>query len=88
MENSLSIKQALKVFAKISQYGQKREEEYFLNGLWAASSFDGYTVILRDELVTLYIYFHNTHKIEFSKKPHLEAFMKKLEDIDKMQLAK
>lgn len=88
MEKSLSIKQVLKVFAKISEHGQKRKEEYFLNGLWAASSFDGYTVIIRDELVTLYVYFHNTHKVEFSKKQNLEAFMNKLDEIDKMQLKK
>jgi len=88
MEKRLSIKQALNAFAKITKYGQKREEEYHLNGLWASSSFDGYTVVVRDELVTLYVYFHNTHKFDFSKNSHLDAFMKKLIDIDKMKLEK
>lgn len=88
MEKNLSIKQALNVFAKITKYGQKREEEYYLNGLWASSSFDGYTVMIRDELVTLYVYFHNTHKFDFSKTSQLEVFMKKLADIDKMKLEK
>lgn len=88
MEKKLDIKQALRVFSKISEYGQRVEGEYRLNGMWATTDFDGYTVILRDEAVTLHIFFHNTHKFTYKRRVELENFVARLAEIDRLQLYK
>lgn len=86
MENKLDKKQALRVFYKIAENGQKVGEEYRFHDLYASSDIDGYTVTIRDDAVTLYMFFHNTYKFEFKRKIQLEQFMDKIAAVDKMPL--
>jgi len=85
VEKKLDIKQALRVFSKVTEYGQRSAGEYRLGGLWASTDHDGYTAILRDDAVSLYIYFHNTYKFDFSKKIQLNAFMDTLREVDRKE---
>ncbi len=86
MTDKLNIKQALRVFQKILDHGQRRDAERMLHGLYASSDLDGYTLMIRDEAVTLQIFFHNRHKLSFKRRPELDQFMKRLAEADRLQV--
>ena len=88
MEQKFDIKQALRVYYKIVQHGQKVNDEHRLNDVWASADHDGYTVMLHDDAVTLHIFFHNTHKFTYKRAIQLEQFMTRLAELDRMQLNK
>lgn len=87
METHFDIKQILRVYQKIVDHGQQIENHYRLGGVNAESDFDGYNLLLFDEAVKLHIFFHNTHKFDYKRNVELEAFMEKLKQIDKMNIA-
>ena len=80
--DKLDIRVALSVFDKVISKGQKKEDTFFLSGLYATPSFDGYTVTLSDEKVTLSIGFHNKFNLEHDSKKSLNEFMLKLERVN------
>jgi len=79
----VNIKTALLAFNRIREEGVERAGEYHLNGVSAGSDFDGYTITLRDDYVTLHIFFHNKFKLDFVNKRHLTTFMDRIEKIGK-----
>lgn len=83
MDKKFDVKQALRVFYVIVQNGQRVGEEHQLGGVYASSDYDGYTVTLRDDAVTLSIFFHNTHRFEFKRRAQLEQFMQRIEELDR-----
>ena len=87
MKNSLNIHQTLKTFQKILEHGKKQGNEYRLNGITASTDFDGYTVFLSDEKVTLSIFFHNKYDLASSNKIDEMAFFDKLRNIETKQYA-
>ncbi|WP_444997027.1 DUF3081 family protein [Aliikangiella sp. IMCC44359] len=84
MKNKVNIHQALKVFHKIIEHGTKKNTEYVLNDIIASSDFDGYTVSLRDENVTLTIFFHHKYDLIYKTRFDEDAFFDKLSKIDKL----
>jgi len=88
MKNSLDIHQTLKVFHLIVKHGIKVEDAHRLNGINAASDFDGYTVELWDENVRLSVFFHNKYSVDYQRAFELEAFYEKLLAIEKMKFDK
>jgi len=88
MEQKLDLKQVLRVFQTVVEHGQNLRDEYKLGGLWANTDFDGYTVVMRDEAVTLHIFFHNTHRFTYKRKIDLEVFMGRIKEIDRTRYAR
>jgi len=77
----INIKMALRAFNRIRQEGTERAGEHHLNGVSAGSDFDGYTITLHDDYVTLQIFFHNKFKLDFVNKRHLNTFIERIEKI-------
>lgn len=82
MKYKLEIIQALSVFEKILTYGVRQGDEFFLDGLWATPSFDGYTATLHDNDVSLNIEFHNKVRWNYDSSKDLDIFMVKLRHIN------
>lgn len=80
---TIDAMQALNVFEKIQQYGHVDSDGKVLDGVHASASFDGYTVTMWDDYVTMNIQFHNTCKFDLVDKRYQEAFLDKLAFIDK-----
>jgi sRNA-binding regulator protein Hfq len=74
--------QAIRVYQKIRDHGTKTATEYSLNGLNGSTDFDGYTVFLNDENVTLNVYFHYKYTLNYKYPQALEAFIEKMRLID------
>ncbi len=81
MEHKIDVRQALEVFTKVTQHGEKDGEDYCLDGLRVSTDFDGYTVFLRDDQVSLTIHFHNKYDIDFPSRSALENFLERLRHI-------
>ena len=81
--DKLDIRVALSVFDKVISKGERKEEAFFLDGLYAIPSFDGYTVTLTDEKVTLSILFHNKFNIDYDSQKSFSEFMLKLDRVDR-----
>ena len=81
--DKLDIRVALSVFDKVVSKGERKEEAFFLDGLYATPSFDGYTVTLTDEKVTLSILFHNKFTIDYDSQKSFSEFMLKLDRVDR-----
>lgn len=78
----IDLHQVLRVFHVIMEYGEKIGNEKSLDGLFANSGFDGYSISLRDDKTNLSIGFHNTLNLQ-SKNADAEAvFLKRIINID------
>lgn len=82
MRNEVQSKFVLSVFEKIRQHGTHEDEKYFLEGVYASTDFDGYTLYLNDALVNLSFGFHNQYHFDYEQTEHYEQFTKKLEFIE------
>ncbi|MCY4044318.1 MAG: DUF3081 family protein [Cellvibrionales bacterium] len=86
MNHPLNIKLAMRVFNKIQDLGQKTQDGYIYEGFEAISSYDGYTIELKNQEVDLFIYFHSNYNIHYDTMSDVEHFMHQLEQIDKEHL--
>lgn len=84
MKSDIDPHQAIRVFQIIRQHGEKVDDGYTLGGLTGSTDFDGYTVFLNDQAVSLAVYFHYKFKLEYKHAHELEAFNTKLNAIDNM----
>ena len=83
MQEKINARQALRVFNTIRQFGENRGGEFYLNGLIASTSYDGYTITLRNEYVTLDVFFHNKFSLRFSSRQQKVLFLDKLDATDR-----
>ena len=83
MQEKINIKQALRVFQVIITDGKHANGEHHLNGLSANSGYDGYSVTIHNDYVSLSIHFHNSMNFEYTSLREKELFMEKLELIDR-----
>lgn len=83
MSEKVNIKSALRVFERITREGKKDGDGYYLSGLKAYTDFDGYTVTIENDYVRLDIYFHNKISFTFSNMRERDAFLEKIETMDK-----
>ncbi|WP_144391830.1 DUF3081 family protein [Pleionea sediminis] len=81
MKNQLDIHKTLKIFQTIIKHGSKIDNKHRLNGVFADSDFDGYTIVLTDEKVTLTVFFHNKYQIDSPNKLAEQEFFQKLDAI-------
>ena len=82
-DDRVSVKKALRVFQKVCDAGEKTGDEYQYNGLKASSDFDGYTVTLRNDYVSLDIFFHNKFNFEYTNQKERDLFLEKIDQIDR-----
>lgn len=73
----------LSVYEKIIANGQREEEGTVLNGVFASSAFDGYSITLWDEHVSATLQFHNAIHCDCTNQHHLDDFLNKIAIIDK-----
>lgn len=83
MKNEIDTKFLLATFEKIRQHGQKEDEKFILEGVFAYTDFDGYTVYLEDARVKLSVGFHNQYQFDYESQSDFESFDKKLKHIAK-----
>lgn len=89
MGAEIDVRQALSVFSIICDKGlaTKNAEGVSvrtLNGLVAESSFDGYTIIIKNDYVSLTIFFHNKFSFDYPNKKEKALFLDKMKIIGKM----
>ncbi|WP_066963903.1 DUF3081 family protein [Microbulbifer sp. Q7] len=82
-EYKIDVKQALRVFDKITREGEKTAHGWQYRGLTASTDFDGYTVFLRSQTVELTIFFHNKFTVNCTKPTDLEDFVALMNKIDR-----
>ncbi|QDE32494.1 MULTISPECIES: DUF3081 family protein [Shewanella] len=95
MKNEIDIHRALKVFNKITQYGEKRaiesdddghlDHDYWLCGMSAQTDHDGYTISLSDAQASLTVFFHNKYQFEYPTNDALDNFLRRFNDIENYQ---
>ena len=83
MKNELDSKLLLRVFDKIRQDGEQRDDKYHLDGIVAFTDLDGYTLFVEDAQVKLQFGFHNQYHFDYPSESAFEQFRKKIEAIDK-----
>jgi len=85
MDKNINVRQALRVFQKVLELGVPKGEKTTYKQLDATSGYDGYTIILSDECVTLTVFFHNKFALDYTSKRALYTFLSKVEEIDRQR---
>lgn len=80
----IDVRQALLAFQKLVDLGSKEGEVYQLGKLKGHTDYDGYTVFLSDDHVSLEVHFHNRYKIDFPDRPALDAFIRSINEITQL----
>ncbi|MBT8139681.1 MAG: DUF3081 domain-containing protein [Gammaproteobacteria bacterium] len=83
MIDVVNIKTALNAFHVIREKGEKTSTGYVYKGITADTDFDGYTIYLKADYVTLTIYFHNKFDVDYANMKELTMFLEKLLSITK-----
>lgn len=74
---------ALLAFEIIRTKGDQKNGEYLYEGFTASTDFDGYTVFIKDNKVSLTLMFHNKYDVQFEKREDLDKFLDRLYAITK-----
>lgn len=82
MSDPFDVRQGFRVYNKVVTQGEADKGTHVLQGIHASSDFDGYTLHLSDQEVDLYIYFHNSYKLEYRSKSALNNFLQRMQHID------
>ena len=83
MDDKIRVKDALAVFGKITAKGSKTTEGYIFNGITAKSDYDGYTIVLCNQYVTLTVFFHNKFTFDYTSAKERDRFLDKYSAIKK-----
>ncbi|MGF1711803.1 DUF3081 domain-containing protein [Vibrio kagoshimensis] len=75
MDKKLTIKEFLRVFDCIRASGDRLDDRYVLDEVYAWHDYDGYTCWLSYKDVTVTLMFHGTLKIEHGKPSNYSAFI-------------
>ena len=78
MELKVDIPRALSAFQTIVDQGNQVDTRYQFDGLQAESDYDGYTLHISDNKVTLHIYFHNRFELDSENPRDSEDFLRKV----------
>lgn len=82
MNEKIDIRQALRVFDKMTIDGQRIGNEYHLDDLVAYTDFDGYTVTIRSNHASLDVFFHNKFSFKYTNDKEKAFFLKKIDELD------
>lgn len=77
------VLEVLEVFGKITSRGTKTDDGVIFNGITAKSDFDGYTITLCNDYVSLTVFFHNKFTFEYSSAKERDLFLDKMTAIKK-----
>lgn len=81
-ESKVDARLALRVYQRIVEQGVRENERFRLGDLQAWADFDGYSVTLTDGIVTVGLAFHSRVAVDTPSRRALEAFVRRLEDMD------
>jgi len=87
MQEKIDVRQALRVFQRIIDEGERVAGAYQLNGIKASLDQDGYTVTMKDDKITLHIFFHSQYSLICENRKDLEQFNKRLSALDTSEYA-
>jgi len=82
VKNELDSKLILSAFEKIRENGEKDDGKFLLDGVYATTDFDGYTLFLNDANVELQFGFHNQYHFTYNNEEQRHQFELKLKRID------
>lgn len=82
-EHKIDVKQALRVFDKVSKEGEKRDDGWHYRGLSVSTDFDGYTVFISSPKVQLTVFFHNKYTVDYNNAHDLQEFVDLLKKLDR-----
>ena len=80
-ERKVDVALALRAFNKVRESGERDGEGFVYGGLRASTDFDGYTVILTDEVTTLRIFFHNKFSLEPTRGKAVERLLSRIKRV-------
>ena len=83
MDEKINIRQALEAFHIIYEQGVKKDDYTLMNGIRAQMGFDGYTLSLSNDYVSLELLFHNRFSLSYSSRSELAQFIDRLDTIRK-----
>ena len=78
MNAEIDTRAVLRAFNKITSEGVRSDDKYHLNGLTAYTDFDGYTIFICNDFVSLTVFFHNKYSFKYHNEKEKIAFLEKL----------
>lgn len=87
MKNDLDSKMILRVFEYIQQHGEIIDDLKCVDGIFAYTDYDGYTIYLKSNTVTLTLGFHNTYHLEYDAQNHKESFYQSVNRLNHIALS-
>ncbi|WP_226648001.1 DUF3081 family protein [Microbulbifer variabilis] len=81
-ESKIDVKQALRVFDRVTREGQKEADGWHYQGLTVSTDFDGYTVFINSDKVKLTVFFHNKFSVDYGSDRDLQDFNRLLASLD------
>lgn len=87
METKIDVRKVLRVFNKVQDLGTEKDDGYQYKGLTGSQDFDGYTITLKDDYVTIRVFFHNKFSLDYTRSSSLQSFLEKLDQVDRVKRA-
>lgn len=87
METKIDVRKVLRVFSKVQDLGTATANGYQFKGLTSEQDFDGYTITLKDDYVTIRVFFHNKFSLDYTRAAALHNFLEKLDQVDRVKRA-
>ena len=79
---ALDFHKILLASENIRLHGEKSHELYILDGVSLNTGYDGYSITLSNNKVSLALHFHNTFNLDSPSRSDTEDFFKQLEGIN------
>ncbi|MFS1523390.1 DUF3081 family protein [Microbulbifer sp. 2304DJ12-6] len=81
--HKVDVKQALRVFDRVTREGRKERDGWHYQGLTVSTDFDGYTAFIHSSKVKLTIFFHNKFSVDYKSGKDLQEFLNLIDRLDK-----
>lgn len=78
MKNRIPTHDLLLVYELIQRFGTKIDTGYQWQGITASSDYDGYTVFLCADGVSMQLGFHHTYHLDYQHARQFDAFQKRI----------
>lgn len=78
MKNRIPTHDLLLVYEIIRRFGNKTDTGYQWQGITASSDYDGYTVFLSADGVSMQLGFHHSYRLDYQNVKHFDAFQKRI----------
>lgn len=81
MSHLISPKDAIAAYQVIREKGTQQNAAYEYGGITAETDWDGYTVFLKDNHVSMTVYYHYKYQLDYENIEQLDAFRLKIKAI-------